>query len=224
MTCEQIQLFFDDYLDDTLTPLQATAVKQHCDACENCSAQLAQLQRQKQILEQLPVPPASDGFERRVILLAIENARADERQYRIKRNFYKVAAAAMISALVLWLGVFNDSSVIDNQEYLVIVDNEVRTIKLAIDSEQAMEAVDFRIELSDNLEIAGLGNKKQINWTTRLQQGVNVISLPVVGIAQGRGDITTRIRVNGKEKVMRITTEYKLPGSVLYDHKAAMQS
>ena len=81
----------------------------------------------------------------------------------------------------------------------------------------------MRVELSDNLELKGFGNKKQIHWTTHLREGVNVISLPIVGIAQGRGDITTRIQLNGKEKVMRIKTEYKLPDSVLYKGDFVLQ-
>lgn len=225
MKCEQIQLFFDDYIDNTLTPLQADAVTQHCNRCEVCSAQLKRMQVQKQALKLLPVPPASHGFEKRVIRNAINNARLEQPAVHRQLPFYKIAAAAMISAIVLWLGVFYDPAIIkkgiiEDTEYLVTVDNEVHFIKVAIDSEQAMESVDLRIELSDNLELAGFGNKKHINWTTGLQQGVNVLSLPIIGIAQGKGDITTRVRINNKEKVMRITTQYKTPGSVLYDNRA----
>ncbi len=220
MTCEHTLILLDDYLDGTLSDTQKEAVDSHCASCESCAQSLNQLQQQISLLKSLPVPPASENFKTSVIA----NAVAAERESTSgSHNFYKFATAAMLSALVVWLGFFNDSQVDNNELYLVTVNDEVRTIKVAIESEQALDAVDMRIELSDNLELSGFGSKKQVNWTTGLRQGVNVIALPIVGIAQGNGDITTTIRMNGKEKVMRIKTQYKSPGSVLYNNTGVLQ-
>lgn len=224
MKCEQIQLIINDYVDGTLPELQADTVKNHCVSCESCSASINALEKQKELLKSIAVPPASSGFEKRVIEAAVFNAQAEHSLSLKHDSIIKFAAAAMISALVVWLGLFSESNVSQNSETLIAVSDEVRTIKVAIDSEQALDDVSLRIELSDNLELAGFGNKKQINWTTGLRKGVNVIALPVVGIAKGKGDITTRIQLNGKEKVMRINTQYKLPDSVLYNTNAVLQS
>ena len=218
MKCDQIQPLINDYIDETLPADQAESVRKHCLTCENCSHDIEVLAMQKVLIKSLSVPRASTGFEKRAIDTAILNAHAQQESPFKQHSYYKAAAAVMFFALVLWLGVFNDSTVTDNALTLVSVGDEIQTIKLAIDSEQDLEAVSLQIELSDNLELAGFGNKKQINWTTGLRQGVNVISLPVVGIAQGKGDITTRIRLNGKEKVMHINTQYKLPGNVLFEY------
>ncbi len=215
MNCEKIQSLLNDYIDDTLPVLHAEVVN-HCHTCDDCARQLESLRLQKETLKSLPVPPASDGFEKRVVATAIQDARAAQNFHARHGRFYKFATAAMISALVLWLGLFNDTKTEKDDLYLVSVGDEVRIIKVAIDSEHTLDAVNMRVELSDNLELEGFGNKKQIHWTTHLREGVNVISLPIVGIAQGRGDITTRIQLNGKEKVMHIKTEYKHPDSVLY--------
>ncbi len=223
MNCEKIQSLLNDYIDDTLSVLDAEVVDNHCHTCARCARQLEALRIQKKSLRTLPVPPASDGFEKRVVASAIQDAQAAQNLHNKTGSFYKFATAAMISALVLWLGLFNDTKTGKDDLYMVSVGDEVRTIKVAIDSEQALDAVNMRVELSDNLELEGFGNKKQISWTTHLREGVNVISLPVVGIAQGRGDITTRIRLNGKEKVMHIKTEYKLPDSVLYKGDLVLQ-
>ena len=222
MNCEKIQSLLNDYIDDSLPVLHAEVVS-HCHTCENCARQLESLRLQKEAVKSLPVPPASAGFEKRVIATAIQEGRTAQSFQNKSGHFYKFATAAMISALVLWLGLFNDTETGKNDLYLVTVGGEVRTIKVAIDSEQALDMVNMRVELSDNLELEGFGNKKQISWTTGLHEGVNVISLPIIGIAQGRGDITTRIRLNGKEKVMRIKTEYKQPDSVLYQGNIILQ-
>ncbi len=223
MNCEKIQNLLNDYIDDTLPVLHAEVVKNHCHTCGDCARQLKGLRIQKESLSSLPIAPASDGFEKRVFVRAIENAAITKKIHSKPGNFYKFATAAMLTALVLWLGLFNDTKTGEDDLYLVTVGDEVRTIKVAIDSEQALDAVNMRVELSDNLELKGYGNKKQIHWTTHLNEGVNVISLPIVGIAQGEGDITTRIHLNGKEKVMHIKTEYKLPDSVLYQGNMVLQ-
>ncbi len=223
MKCEKIQNLLNDYIDDTLSVLHAEGVKNHCHTCDDCARQLEGLRIQKESLSALPVAPASDGFEKRVFARAIQDAPTTKKIHSKPGSFYKFATAAMLSALVLWLGLFNDTETGKDGLYLVSVGDEVRTIKVAIDSEQALDAVNMRVELSDNLELKGYGNKKQIHWTTHLNEGVNVISLPIVGIAQGEGDITTRIQLNGKEKVMRIKTEYKLPDSVLYQSDMVLQ-
>jgi len=224
ITCEQIQVLLNDYIDDELAAADAEAVSYHCLSCQCCSDRLEQLRIQRELIQSLPVPPASANFEKRVIEGAVRQAHpAVHSQFRA-RSLYLAAAASVLVALVLWLGLFNDTMVNDKTQYIAIVSDEVRTINVAIDSDETLEAVDLRVELSDNLELAGYGSKKAIGWTTQLQKGVNVISLPVVGIAQGKGDITTRIRLNGKEKTMRINTQYKLPDRVFYDTDAVMKS
>jgi len=224
MTCEQIQFLLNDYIDDELSAADAEAVSYHCRSCQCCSDHLKQLRIQRELIQSLPMPPASANFEKRVIESAVrQGSPALQNQYR-SRSLYVAAAASILVALVLWLGLFNDTMVNEKTQYIATVSDQVRTINVAIDSDKTLEAVNLRVELSDNLELAGFGNKKTIDWTTQLQKGVNVISLPVVGIAQGKGDITTRIRLNGKEKTMRINTQYKLPDSVFFEYDTVMKS
>jgi hypothetical protein len=224
MTCEKTQTQLNDYVDGTLTVLQREVISKHCEKCKTCAESLEKLRAQIAALRSLPVPPASESFYQNVVANAVERAQQDQ-SARVKHaSFYKFATAAMISALVVWLGFIAVPQTEDRELYLVEVDNEVRTIQVAIESEQTLDSVSMHVELSDNLELSGFGNKKIIKWSTGLREGVNVISLPIVGIAEGRGDITTRVRLNGKEKVMHIKTEYKLPGSVLYENSQVLQS
>ena len=223
MTCETTQALLNDHIDGSLTAAQRQAVSEHCEKCITCADELQLLSTQKQALSTLPVPPPSTGFYQNVVADAVKNAQQDQTKQRLQSSFYGFAAAAMIAALVVWLGFIMPSQTDDKERYVVTVDNEVRTIKVAIESEQTLHSVSMQLELSDNLELSGFGSKKAINWSTSLRQGVNVISLPIVGIAEGRGDITTRVRLGGKEKVMRIETEYKQPGSVLYQNSELMQ-
>ncbi len=225
MDCEQTQTLLNDFVDGTLPLLQTKAVRQHCASCESCSRFLSVLQRQIAALQSLPVPQVSTGFEKFVVKHAIEDANEIVRQNnRLDKRVYKFAVAAVIVGLVLGISLINTRKVSDTMEHMVNVDSKIHTIKVAIDSEKALDGVSLRVELSDNLELAGFGNKRQINWTARLRKGVNVISLPIIGIAQGEGDITTSIRLNGKEKIVRIKTQFKLPDTGLYKTNEMLQS
>jgi hypothetical protein len=224
MSCEKIQCLLNDYVDNELPVLHVEVVRKHCDSCETCASKLEGLMALKLALKTLPVPQPSQGFEKRVIKAAIQDASSAERMAGKQGSLVKFAVAAMISAVALWAGLFYQSSGIDESQVFVKVGNEVRTIKVAIDADKPLEAVSLRVDLSDNLELAGFGSKKQITWNADLHKGVNIISLPIIGIAQGKGDVTTRIRLNGKEKIMRIQTQYTPPGSVLYDDGSMLQS
>jgi len=221
MSCDKYKALLNDYVDQTLSAEDAVTVGKHCAACENCKAGIESIRRQQQLLRSLPVPAASGEFKKRVIESAVQGL---HQQTGVKQGYlFKFAAAAMVSALVLWFGLLNVSPQDKSLQNIVMVGDQVRDISLAIDSEQDLDAVVMYVEISDNLELKGLGNKKQVNWTTGLQKGVNVISLPVVGIAKGDGAITTRVQLNGKEKVMQIKTRYKLPGNVFYEIEAMKQ-
>ena len=85
---------------------------------------------------------------------------------------------------------------------------------MAIDSELSIDSVEMSIDISDNLAIRGYGSQKNISWNTSLNKGINVIALPVSAIALGDGEITTHIRLNGKEKIFIIKTRYQSPEKV----------
>ncbi len=225
MNCDRYEALLNDYVDQVLSEDDAKAVFKHSFACESCTESIEAIRLQKQLLRSMPVPAVSEGFKKRVIESAVRNpAQNSGQQPAAKQGFYyKFAAAAMISALVLWLGMLNITPR-DDTPYLVLVGDQVRNITVAIVSEQALDSVEMHVEISENLELKGMGNKKQINWTTGLREGVNVISLPVVGIAIGEGEITTRVHLDGKEKVMHIRTKYKQPGNVYYGVDAILQS
>ena len=214
MNCQDIKPLLDDYIDQTLSAPRRELVDAHCHQCDSCARLVEMMNRQAGILRSIPVPGPSTGFGRRVIDNAIHDNSPAQRQPGSANLVAKFAAAAMLSALAFWFGLAEFSGQSDTDYYQASVGDDVSTITLAIDAEDALDAVSLRVELSDNLELQGFGSKRSINWSAPLKQGVNVISLPVIGIAQGEGEITARVKLKGKQKVMHIKTRYRQPGSV----------
>ena len=219
MPCEQIRASIHDYIDGDLNKSQMATLDAHCRHCCQCTDLRDSLLRQQVLLKSLPVLPATANFERDVLQNATQTdpGQAASHGNATMPSYYKVAAAVMLFALVLWSGLSSFNPATETAPAMFAVDDQVHTIKVAIDSEKALSSVNLRVEISDNLELAGFGNKKTINWNTGLREGVNIIALPIIGIAEGRGDIVTRVRLNGKEKVMHISTEYRSPGNVRYE-------
>ena len=220
MSCKQIQAALHDYIDGELSASRRHELERHCAGCDECAALRDALVQQQQLMKTMPVHAASTNFERDVVQKAVRAASGQAMSHQgtgSLQPYYKVAAVVMLFALVLWAGLEPLTRNTADAPAMIAVGDQVQTIKVAIDSEKALASVNLRVEVSDNLELAGFGNKKAINWNTGLREGVNIIALPIIGIAEGRGDIITRVRLNGKEKVMRITTEYRSPGSVMYE-------
>lgn len=226
MKCDEVKALLYEYIDQSLSADDVAELEMHCAACHSCSREFDALLRQKQLLASLPAVELDSEVKKRLFDTAVKVVGAESHEAKttlIPSAVYRFAAAAMISAIALFAAMPYITAPGDKGEYMVMVSDQVQTITVAIESEQAIDAVRMHVELSDNLELKGFGSKRQVNWDAGLKKGVNVISLPIIGIAQGEGDITTRVRINGNEKVMRIKTQYRQPGNVYYGPVEVMQ-
>lgn len=215
MNCNQVDNLLQDYIDGDLPEAQLKAMAEHhqtCSACENSYHKAVQI---RALLQTMPVPPASEGFVDRVLNQAQRGS-----GYQ-KPALYKAFAGAIAAGFAIWfitastlLSVPTNTQDSTNNIYKVTVSNEVKTIKVAIESKYKLTDVQMSIELSPNLELAGFGSRTSINWSTQLKKGINLIQLPILGLAAGNGEIITRIQMNGKEKIMYIKTNYQTPDNV----------
>ena len=226
MNCDQAKALINAYIDKSLSADDVVAFESHCADCDDCKRELDALSRQKQLLASLPAVELDTELRKRLFDTAVKQVDADPVEAKttsMPSVVYRFAAAAMISAIALFAAMPYISTPEGEDKYMVLVSDQVQTITVAIESEQAIDMVKMHVELSDNLELKGFGSKRQVNWDAGLKKGVNVISLPIIGIAQGEGDITTRVQINGNEKVMHIKTQYRQPGNVYYDPVEVMQ-
>ena len=226
MKCDEVKVLINAYIDQSLSADDVAEFERHCTDCHACSLEVDALLRQKQLLASLPAAELDTEVKKRLLDTAVKTVERVPQKAKtalIPSTVYRFAAVAMISAIALFAAMPYISTPGDKGEYMVMVSDQVQTITVAIESEQAIDTVKMHVELSDNLELKGFGSKRQVNWDAGLKKGVNVISLPIIGIAQGEGDITTRVQINGNEKVMRIKTQYRQPGSVYYGPVEVMQ-
>lgn len=208
MNCNQTDALLQDYINEDLSDTLVKAVSNHHQSCNECYRKHENMLNIITDLHELPVPAHSEDFVER----ALDKASTE---HDLHKQALPVIGSALAAGLAVWF-FFSSTffSVPVNNGYDVVVGNEVQTIKVAINSESAIEGVSISIELSPNLELAGFGHRKFVNWNTSLREGVNIISLPIVGIASGYGEIITHIQLYDEEKTMRIKTHYKTPENV----------
>ncbi len=76
--------------------------------------------------------------------------------------------------------------------------NESRDVPLVIDAERNLDGATIRLSVTGSVGLAGYGEQHEIEWTTSLTQGANLLSLPVFARAPGDGLVVAEIEHEGR--------------------------
>jgi hypothetical protein len=141
-----------------------------------------------ELLKEVRVPPATPDFQTRVIQQATNASEPPA-----SRQLPYIAGSIAVSVIVLFilLSVMINPVPDDSRTPIVLLGDEIRTIKVAIESAHAVDSIKMTIDLSDNLEISGYQNQK---------------------------NISTRVGLRDREKVFKIKTRYQSPDKVRRDY------
>ena len=145
MNCEDFEKQLDDCLDGELADFEQARCDRHLESCADCRAALAAARAVRQGLAQLPGSNPPDGFAERVIGRAV--ARAERRQSRQRLQLGGIAAVLALCAVIIgYLPGPDDAPV---AQATVTLDQDVKMVRLAIDSEESVETARLTITLSD---------------------------------------------------------------------------
>ena len=78
--------------------------------------------------------------------------------------------------------------------------NEMRDIDVLIESERTLEDATIRIVASGSVALDGFDSEREIGWTAHLEQGSNMLSLPVVARSTGAGQLVAVIEHGGRTR------------------------
>ena len=71
---------------------------------------------------------------------------------------------------------------------------------MAIDAGREMRGATVSVFLAGGVALAGFGSRREISWTTDLEQGVNQLRLPVVASDLKGGYLIVRLDHEGLKK------------------------
>jgi hypothetical protein len=213
MNCNQTQKLVDDYLNRSLPLATQDALQVHLNGCPQCREQFERIRNLQQSLAELPVPEPSWDFSTRVF--SFLHAKKSRQQHSMRAYWMAAVGGALAASFALWLvfssSVFTPESAIDIVQ-IQIEPNRVQNVNLVFDSATNIDGATVRIELPDNLQLAGAPERRVIEWKTSFKQGNNRLSLPLIVTDNNTSRLTTRITHDQTDKTFYMDVTPHLPG------------
>jgi hypothetical protein len=204
MTCNQLALSLDQYMDGEVLGLDRAALDRHIQQCAVCKKLLAREQRLRQDLRQLPAAEPSPDFFRNAMANTVRAGR------RTRTATWLVATtAALAASLATWfvIGQFSGLAAPKADSPVATVTmamDETRTIQLVFNSERAIDDARLSLQLPPGVELAKHGDRQHFNWKTRLHPGNNTLPLELVVRDGAGGDLVARLTHAGDQKTFRV--------------------
>ena len=161
----------------------------------------------------MAVPEPRRGFVDRVLMNASRSKAPEVRGIRaaIRRpSTWWAAGAGAFAASVAWLVLFVQPGAVQEPN-LVLALNENRDVPLVIDAERNLEGATIRLYVSGSVGLTGYGEQREIEWTTSLTQGVNLLSLPVFARETGDGLVVAEIEHEGRTRRLSVALRVVAP-------------
>lgn len=203
MNCNHFQNQLDDYLDGALPSQDVLDMQMHAKDCSSCNQRLAEHEAYMQSMKAMPMPAMSPGFAQRSL------RRAAEQKQQHRTGFVRGFSSALAAGLAMWavVAIWMPEPGVAPQDQLANVSLELHqesTINLVFYSPKAVADAKFSIILPDHVEVVGFGDQHVISWQTTLQEGKNILPLPLKASAQPREELMASIESGNSKKVFRL--------------------
>lgn len=205
MSCTHTEQFIDELLDGTLALPQREALERHSAECGLCRQRIAQERRLRQALRSLPIAPASPGFAARALRAAREQSAPAPRSHR--HGFVTGFASALAAGFVLWVvaGLYTPLAPTPaSLPEVTLAINEERMVNVVFNAPQDMPDATLAIYLPEQTELAGYPGMRELTWQAALQQGENLLALPMIARGAGEGELVAAVIYGDKRKEFRV--------------------
>ena len=162
----------------------------------------------RQALRRMPTPELRPGFAERALARAaaqepVPQALLPARLSRFLSRWETWtgaalgAAAAAAMTLILLRPV---DSTLSQEPRLALTLHETRNVDVLIDSERELKGATIRIVATGSIALDGFDDAQHIDWQADLERGSNLLSLPVVALTAGRGQLVAVIEHDGRTR------------------------
>jgi len=227
MNCNEIENQLDDYLDHScltgrIDDQTAAVIAMHIQGCDQCQVELERRHTLLEDLRSLPVPEPTEGlFEQALSAAVSAGADADgvnRRRTDVRRPYSTVLtglAAALLAAVMLGTVILNgtDSAPDPGLPSISLTTDTVTPVKLAFSSESALEDARLSLSLPIGVELVGYDGQSDISWNTDLEEGTNVLRLPLVGRSAASDLLIARLEHASGTKTFRLQVTVNQSGA-----------
>jgi len=176
------------------------AAMEHTGGCADCQAALRAVEAMRTLRDE-PTPIFADGAIER----AVDRALATSPAQRYRRGFWTglasgAALAATIAALAVGVLLWDNGSAPVAIPEVRAALNQPSNVTVALDSPERLANAEVRVELRGGVELEGYAGQRELRWSTDLERGVNQLTLPVVAIDAGGGQVLVEVTHGQKRR------------------------
>ena len=201
MRCEDAVEYLRQQRPSAHAALVADA-RAHAEQCQACRDELQAIERLRADREAAVPAPDPQLLARSVRVAALRAMRPARSQ---RRGFWSGAAVGGLLAAGLAIAVFyvRDLETVGPSRGLPEIHlavNETRNVSIAVDSPRALPHALVRVLLSGTIGVAGFDGQKEISWYTDLEPGVNRLTLPVIALSAGGGQLVVEVEHDNQRR------------------------
>lgn len=206
MSCDLFSKQLEQYARGELAPGVECALEAHLAECTSCSDRLNAERQFLDALRQQAVPAPSVDFEARVLAVATGKQGAN----RAWQHPVLGGAVAAVLALGLYIGLQEQTPPATQSAPVAAADPtaevfapQQQTVKLAFHSNHALDDVTLTLDLPPHVELASFPGRQRLSWQVSLQQGDNVLSLPLKVLFPADGELVAHLNDGSRQKTFR---------------------
>jgi hypothetical protein len=166
----------------------------------------------REALRRMPTPEPRPGFVERALARAAAQEQAPQaialpgrlRRFATRWETWAGAALGGAVAAALMLVLLRTVDTTDSQQALALTLHEARNVDVLIDSDRELKGATIRVAASGSIVLDGFDDERQIDWQADLERGANLLSLPVVARAAGKGRLVAVIEHEGRTRQVAI--------------------
>jgi hypothetical protein len=171
------------------------------------------VQTLRRALRQLPTPEPRAGFVERALARAADHQRSTQaaflpgrlRAFALRWETWAGAAlGGAVAAALTFMLLRPVDSTFGPPAQVALTLHETRNVDVLIDSERELKGATIRIAASGSIALDGFDDERQVDWQADLERGSNLLSLPVVARAAGRGRLVAVIEHEGRTRQVAI--------------------
>jgi hypothetical protein len=214
MKCEDVLSVLQRDDASELARRAATEHLSRCDDCRNAAHAFATLRADRD----LPIPLPGDDVFRRAIAAAAGGYRAPSRSGFWWGVGVGAALAASLALAVLAFGPLEVATPPSATPQIVLNVNEQRDVSVALSSPEPLAGAEIRVALRGEVALRGFDDQRELSWSTDLDRGVNQLTLPLIGLHAGSGQVLVEVQHGDKRRsfvVDVVTTDQQPAAAVL---------
>jgi hypothetical protein len=165
----------------------------------------------REALRRMPTPEPRPGFVERAFAQAAHQQAPQAvappgrlRSFATRWETWAGAALGAAVAAAVMLVLLRPVDTSNSQQPLALTLHETRNVDVLIDSDRELKGATIRVAASGSIALDGFDDERQIDWQADLERGANLLSLPVVARAAGKGRLVAVIEHEGRTREVAI--------------------